>query len=211
MAITPLPSAPLPTDGASEFNRKAFALIGALDAFVSETNDVADLVDTASSVASASQSAAATSATNANASATASAASATLATTKATSATASAASAQTNATQASQSAANAHSSEVAAALSALEAASAVSATHMPSSLIGQALKVLKVNATETGYALFESAALPRLYGFALSADGSELMFTDAKTGSFATSDFVSWFIAENLTFSINNNELVIAL
>ncbi|NDY83710.1 hypothetical protein G3I67_10740 [Orrella sp. NBD-18] len=48
MAITPLPSAPLPTDGASEFNRKAFALIGALDAFVSETNDVADLVDTAS-------------------------------------------------------------------------------------------------------------------------------------------------------------------
>ncbi len=34
MAITPLPSAPLPTDGASEFNRKAFALIGALDAFV---------------------------------------------------------------------------------------------------------------------------------------------------------------------------------
>jgi hypothetical protein len=211
MAITPLPSAPLPTDGASEFNRKAFALIGALDAFVSETNDVADLVDTASTAASASQSAAATSATNANASATASAASATLATTKATSATASAASAQTNATQAAQSAANAHSSEVAAALSVLEAASAVSATHMPSSLIGQALKVLKVNAGETGYALFESAALPRLYGFALSADSSELMFTDAKTGGFAATDFVSWFIGENLTFSINNNELVIAL
>jgi hypothetical protein len=37
------------------------------------------------------------------------------------------------------------------------------------------------------------------------------MFTDAKTGGFATTDFVSWFIGENLTFSINNNELVIAL
>ncbi len=211
MAITPLPSAPLPTDGASEFNRKAFALIGALDAFVSETNDVADSIDAAASASANSQSAAAISAANASASASAAATSATLATSKATSATSSAASAQTNATQAAQSAINAHSSEVAAAQSAIEAASAVSATHMPSSLIGQALKVLKVNATETGYALFESAALPRLYGFALSADGSELMFTDAKTGGFAASDFVSWFVGENLAFSINNNELMISL
>ena len=211
MSITALPSAPLPTDGASEFNRKAFALIGALDAFVSETNDVAELVDAQAAAAASSQATAATSATNANTSASSATASATLATTKATSASTSAASALTSAAQASQSAINARTSETSAAQSALEAASAVSATHMPSSLIGQALKVLKVNATETGYALFESAALPRLYGFALSADGSELMFTDAKTGSFAASNFVSWFIAENLTFSINNNELVIAL
>ena len=211
MTITALPAAPLPTDGASEFNRKAFALIGALDAFVSETNDVAQIVDTQAVAAASSQAAAAASATYANSSASSATASAALATTKATSATASAASALTSATQASQSATNAHASETAAAQSALEAASAVSATHMPSSLIGQALKVLKVNATETGYALFESAALPRLYGFALSVDGSELMFTDAKSGDYTVSSFISWFIAENLNFSIHNNELVITL
>ncbi len=211
MTITALPAAPLPTDGASEFNRKAFALIGALDAFVSETNDVAEIVDTQAAAAASSQATAATSATNASTSASSAAVSATLATTKATSATASATSALTSAAQAAQSATTAQASQAAAAQSALEAASAVSATHMPSSLIGQALKVLKVNATETGYALFESAALPRLYGFALSADSSELLFTDAKTGSFTSSNFVSWFIGENLIFSITNNELVIAL
>ena len=211
MAITPLPSAPLPTDGASEFNRKAFALIGALDAFVSETNDVADTVLEQASATEASQTAAAASAASATSNANQAASSAALATTKATSATASATSALSSANQASQSATNAHTSEMAAALSALQAASAVSATHMPSSLIGQALKVLKVNANETGYALFESAALPRLYGFALSADGSELLFTDAKTGDFIASDFVSWFIAENLSFAIQNNDLVITL
>lgn len=211
MAITPLPSAPLPTDGASEFNRKAFALVGALDAFVLETNETAESAETHATSATASQTAASSSAASAINSANQAASSAALATTKATAASSSATSAQTSATQAVQSAANAHSSEVAAAQSALEAASAVSATHMPSSLIGQALKVLKVNATETGYALFESAALPRLYGFALSQDGSELMFTDAKSGAFAVSSFISWFIAENLSFSILNNELVITL
>lgn len=211
MAITPLPSAPLPTDGASEFNRKAFALVGALDAFVLEANETAESVESLSSAALASQAEAASSATSATTSATQAAGSATLATTKATNASSSAASALASATQALQSAANAHSSEVAAANSALEAASAVSATHMPSSLIGQASKVLKVNATETGYALFESAALPRLYGFALSVDGSELMFTDAKTGDYTVSSFISWFIAENLNFTIHNNELVITL
>jgi hypothetical protein len=91
------------------------------------------------------------------------------------------------------------------------AASAVAATNMPSSLIGQAKKVLKVKVDESGYELVSSAALPRIYGFALSSDGSELLFTDANTGDLDSSNFTSWFVGENLSFAINNNQLVMSL
>ena len=66
MAINALPFAPLPTDSTSEFNRKAFTLVYALNAFVSETNDTAALVNTNVTAAALSQTMAATSATNAN-------------------------------------------------------------------------------------------------------------------------------------------------
>lgn len=46
MAITPLPPAPLPTDTQAQFNTKAFALVAALDDFVTETNATATGVDT---------------------------------------------------------------------------------------------------------------------------------------------------------------------
>jgi hypothetical protein len=45
MAITPLPPAPLPTDSTAEFNSKAFALVAALDPFVTQTNATAVEVD----------------------------------------------------------------------------------------------------------------------------------------------------------------------
>lgn len=38
MTIDALPSAPLPTDSAATFNSKAFALVAALNTFVTETN-----------------------------------------------------------------------------------------------------------------------------------------------------------------------------
>ncbi len=38
MTITALPSAPLPTDNTATFNSKAFALVAALNAFVTEAN-----------------------------------------------------------------------------------------------------------------------------------------------------------------------------
>jgi len=51
MAITPLPPAPLPTDSTSEFNSKAFALVAALDPFVTQTNATAVEVDADASTA----------------------------------------------------------------------------------------------------------------------------------------------------------------
>lgn len=41
MSITPLPSAPQPTDSTSEFNTKAFAWVAALDTFTTEANALA--------------------------------------------------------------------------------------------------------------------------------------------------------------------------
>jgi hypothetical protein len=45
MAISPLPPAPLPTDSTAEFNSKAFALVAALDPFVTETNATASQIN----------------------------------------------------------------------------------------------------------------------------------------------------------------------
>lgn len=209
MAITPLPPAPLPTDSTSVFNSKAFEFVAALEGFGEEANDLAVEVNADAAAALSSQTAAASSATSATASATSAAASATLATTRATSATASATSASNSAAAALTSANNADISEAAAATSAAQAASAVAAVNLPTSLIGQYKKILRVNLTETGYELVASAAAPRLYGFALSSDGTELLFTDTDTGSFNSSDFVSWELGENLTFAITNNQLAL--
>jgi hypothetical protein len=63
MAITPLPPAPLPTDSTAEFNSKAFALVAALDPFVTETNATAVQVDADKTTAT---SAASTATTGAN-------------------------------------------------------------------------------------------------------------------------------------------------
>lgn len=45
MSITPLPSAPQPTDSTATFNTKAFAWVAALDTFTTETNALAVAVD----------------------------------------------------------------------------------------------------------------------------------------------------------------------
>ena len=52
MAITPLPSPPLPSDTTAEYNTKAFAWVAALDTFTTETNAVAsDVSDDADAAA----------------------------------------------------------------------------------------------------------------------------------------------------------------
>lgn len=45
MAITPLPPAPEPTDSTAQFNSKAFAWVGSLDQFTTETNALAVAAD----------------------------------------------------------------------------------------------------------------------------------------------------------------------
>jgi len=53
MAITPLPPAPEPSDTQAQFNTKAFALVAALDQFVTETNATALAVDADAATATA--------------------------------------------------------------------------------------------------------------------------------------------------------------
>lgn len=53
MAITPLPSAPLPTDTTAQFNTKAFAWVAALDSFTTEANALASAVDADATAAAA--------------------------------------------------------------------------------------------------------------------------------------------------------------
>lgn len=52
MSITPLPSAPQPTDSTSEFNTKAFAWVAALDTFTTEANALAVAADADATTAS---------------------------------------------------------------------------------------------------------------------------------------------------------------
>lgn len=211
MTMTPLPVAPLPTDSTATFNSRAFALVAALGAFVTEANALEVAVDADASTANTSKNNAATSSTSASASAGAAEASAALANTRAAGATASATSALTSATQSAQSAADALSSKNAAAQSAIQAASSVSAQNLPSVLLGQRLKILKVNNAETGYDLATSVAAPRLYGFALSADSTEILLSEENSGSIVSSNFISWVISENVSFSIQNNELALTI
>lgn len=63
--ITPLPSAPATTDSTATFNNKAFALVGALDDFVTETNALAVTVIADAAIASSSVSTSSASASTA--------------------------------------------------------------------------------------------------------------------------------------------------
>jgi hypothetical protein len=74
--ITALPSAPLVTDTAAQFDTKAFPFVDALADFVTETNAVGTEINSTATAVTASQTAAATSAANAAASEAASAGSA---------------------------------------------------------------------------------------------------------------------------------------
>jgi hypothetical protein len=127
------------------------------------------------------------------------------------SASASASTATGGVNAATASAASAATSATNAANSAAEAASAVSSTNLPTSLIGQSQRVLRVNTGETGYELVASAALPVFYGFVLSDDGTDLMLRTDRSNTYKTSDFTSWGIQENVTFAITDNELALTI
>lgn len=70
MSITPLPSAPQPTDSTATFNTKAFAWVAALDTFTTEANALASAVDADAAAADADAAAAAASALTASSAAT---------------------------------------------------------------------------------------------------------------------------------------------
>jgi hypothetical protein len=97
----------------------------------------------------------------------------------ATAAAASASAASTSETNAATSESNASTSETNASNSAAAAAASVAAANLPSSIAGQALKVLRVNAGETDYEF--AAAGGDVIGPASSVDGEIALF-DGTTG-----------------------------
>ena len=78
--------------------------------------------------------------------------------------------------------------------------------------IRQYTDILKLPARDlTGYDLATSVAAPRFYGFALSADSTEILLSEENSGALISSNYLSWVISENVSFSIVNNELAITL
>ncbi|CAB4124942.1 hypothetical protein UFOVP66_44 [uncultured Caudovirales phage] len=112
---------------------------------------------------------------------------------------------------ASASATSAESSAVNAANSASQTAAALAMASLPSTFTGKAKNVLRVNLAETAYEFSASAASPSFYGFALSTDGTEILVTTDTINNYNTSDFVSWGIQENISFSVLNNQLALTL
>ena len=78
-------------------------------------------------------------------------------------------------------------------------------------LTGARGKLLKVKHDESGYELVNTAALPRFYGFQLSSDGSELLLTEGRESGFDAQVFLSWSLAEGVTFVMHDNALEVQL
>ena len=85
------------------------------------------------------------------------------------------------------------------------------AVGLPDSLIGARGMLLKVKVDESGYELVHTAALPRFYGFALSSDGSELLLTEGRDADFIAKSFLTWTLAEGVSFAIHDNALEVQL
>lgn len=85
------------------------------------------------------------------------------------------------------------------------------AVGLPDTLTGARGMLLKVKTDESGYELVNTAALPRFYGFKLSSDGSELMLTEGRESGFDAQGFLSWTLAEGVTFAIHDNALEVQL
>lgn len=85
------------------------------------------------------------------------------------------------------------------------------AVGLPDSLTGARGMLLKVKADESGYELVNTAALPRFYGFHLSSDGSELLLTEGRDTDVIAASFLTWTLAEGVSFAIHDNALEVQL
>lgn len=85
------------------------------------------------------------------------------------------------------------------------------AVGLPDTLTGARGMLLKVKVDESGYELVNTAALPRFYGFALSSDGSELLLTEGRDADLNANNFLTWTLAEGVTFAIHDNALEVQL
>ena len=85
------------------------------------------------------------------------------------------------------------------------------AVGLPDTLTGAQGMLLKVKTDESGYELVNTAALPCFYGFHLSSDGSELLLSEGRESGFDAQVFLSWTLAEGVTFVIHDNALEVQL
>lgn len=149
--------------------------------------------------------------TAANAAAAAASASATTAATQASLSTTEANRATTQATSATTQATNAATSATNAANTYQQTLNALTAAKIPATLNGKAKQFLQVKTDESGYELVASVAAPVFFGFKMSQDGSEIELTYGRDTDFDTEAFDTWTLGENISFDVQNNNLVIVL
>ena len=87
----------------------------------------------------------------------------------------------------------------------------LAAAGLPPSLVGHAGEFLKVKLDETGYEFTNSSASPRFYGFAFSADSTELLLTEGRDEDYIDGNYVASMLGEGFTVAITNNQLVMTL
>ncbi len=88
---------------------------------------------------------------------------------------------------------------------------ALNAAKIPTGLVGHAKEFLQVKADETGYELVTSVAAPVFHGFNLSADGTELILTKGRDDDYDAEAYATWTLSENISYSVQNNNLVVNL
>lgn len=194
--IQDLPTPPQPSDTPSQFNSKAFALLGSLPGFVDQTNALGAEVEQnataagqAKTAAASSQSAAKTSETNAATSRTNAASSATAAAASASAAALSQAAAKTSETNAAASSGAAASSQSAAASSASAAASSQSAAASSASAASSSQSAAKTS--ETNAATSRTNAANSATAAASSQAAAKTSETNAKTSETAAAGSAS--------------------
>lgn len=88
---------------------------------------------------------------------------------------------------------------------------ALNAAKIPTGLAGHAKEFLQVKADATGYELVQSVAAPVFHGFNLSADGTELILTKGRDADFDSTAYATWTLSENISYSVDKNNLVVNL
>jgi hypothetical protein len=87
----------------------------------------------------------------------------------------------------------------------------LAAASIPNALANKAGQFLQVKADETGYLLVSSVAAPSFYGFKMSADGQSIELTYGRDADYNVDDYETWTMAENVNYSVTNNNLVVNL
>ena len=87
----------------------------------------------------------------------------------------------------------------------------LAAANIPTNLAGTAGQFLQVATSENGYELVASVAAPSFFGFNLVNNGRDIEMTYGREDDFIAEDYAEWTSAENISYSLINNSLVVTL